>query len=212
MGGQIFINLDTHFGLTGIIIWWSAACFLMALVILDMLFLLRKEKAGKLGKLCVVIRFIKVAIALVILVYFIYLIKTVDVDSWIVRLDELFKDWVNQDEDEAVQKADVEKLRRFFIALAAVTIPTSIAKCILQFLLWWRNRNEKNSSEVQQDQEMTTLLTETDGPGTSVENTINKIDNLIETNELDGKKPWVELKEEIRQKTNSQSNGNNDVH
>ena len=105
--GQIFINLDTHFGLTGIIIWWSAACFLMALVILDMLFLLRKEKAGKLGKLCVVIRFIKVAIALVILVYFIYLIKTVDVDSWIVRLDELFKDWVNQDEDEAVQKADV---------------------------------------------------------------------------------------------------------
>ena len=105
--GQIFINLDTHLGLTGIAIWWCAACFLMALVILDMLFLLRKEKSGKLGKLCVVIRFIKVAIALLILGHFIYLIKTVDVDSWIVRLDELFKDWVNQDEDEAVQKADV---------------------------------------------------------------------------------------------------------
>ena len=59
---------------------------------------------------------------------------------------------------------------------------------------------------------MTTLLTETDGPGTSIESAINKIDNLIQTHELDGKKPWVELKEEIRQKTNSQSNGNNDVH
>ena len=105
--GQIFINLDTHLGLTGIVIWWSTACVLMALVILDLLFLLRKEKAGKLGRLCVVIRFIKVAIVLAILGHFIYLIKTVDVDSWIVRLDELFKDLVDQDEDPDVQKADV---------------------------------------------------------------------------------------------------------
>ena len=54
---------------------------------------------------------------------------------------------------------------------------------------------------------MTTLLTETDGPGTSIESAINKIDNLIQTHELDGKKPWVELKEEIRQITKPQSNG-----
>jgi len=213
--GQIFINLDIHLGLTGIVIWWSTACVLMALVILDLLFLLRKEKAGKLGKLCVAIRFIKVAIALAILGHFIYLIKTVDVDSWIVRLDDLFKNLVDQDEDPEVQKADVQKLRRFFIALAAITIPTSITKCILQFLLW-RNRQESNSLEAQKDQEMRKSLTENadvpDGPEQSVVSAITTIDNQIQTYELDGKKPWIELKEEIRQKTNVQNNGNNNVH
>ena len=108
-----------------------------------------------------------------------------------------------------------EKLRRFFIALAAITIPTSIIKCILQFLLWW-NRQESNSSEAQEDQEMRKSLTKDtdipDGPGQSVVSAIAKIDNQIQTHELDGKKPWIELKEEIRQKTNEQNNGNNNVH
>ena len=80
-------------------------------------------------------------------------------------------------------------------------------------MLWWRNRRDDNSLEAQEEQEMRKPLTNadvTDGP--SVKSAIIKIDNLIQTHELDENRPWVELKEEISEKMNPKNNGNNNVH
>ena len=106
ISGQIFLQLDSHFGATGIALWWCVALILMALIILDMLFLLRKEKAGKLANFCFFVRLIKVAVVFVILGYFIHLNLTLKPDDWVKRLKDLFKYSVKQDDLKLDREAD----------------------------------------------------------------------------------------------------------
>ena len=75
----------------------------------------------------------------------------------------------------------------------------------------WRRR--KHCGKIQEDssEKMPLNADITDGllnPAMA----IAKIDDLIQNHELDENIPWVQLKQQIREKLNLSSNGNNNVH
>ena len=104
-----------------------------------------------------------------------------------------------------------ENLRLIFVGFAAVTVPISIIKCILQFVIWRRKKQFGEIQENSSESENVPLNSDiTDGPLNAAK-AIAKIDDLIQNHELDENVPWTQLKQQIREKLNVQSNGNNNV-